>query len=72
MRREALRLEQVEENEWKFEYTESIFLLNEKLYKGIDLMKEGQLTKAEKILRLNHREIPRTFRCLPSPRNDLR
>jgi hypothetical protein len=32
-----VRLEQVEKNEWKFEYTESIVLFNEKLYKGIDL-----------------------------------
>jgi len=32
-----VRLEQVEENEWEFEYPESIVLRNEKLYRGIDL-----------------------------------
>ena len=73
MRREALRLEQVEENEWKFEYMESIFPLNEKLHTGIDLMKDGQLTKAKKIFRSIIKEFPEHFDAyLSSPRNDLR
>ena len=61
MRRVAVRLEQVEENEWKFEYPESIFRPNEKLYNGIDLMKEGRLNKAEKIFRTFIKEFPEHF-----------
>jgi len=58
MKKGMLKLEEVDCNNWEFEYPESTFHLDDRLYEGVDLMNSGGENEAEEIFRTIIKEFP--------------